>query len=646
MYNYSIRKCEKMIKRYNLIIINFLFIFCLEVLFKVFLNNGLFTPELLNIFIFSLLNSLIITFICTLFSKIINRILSIIINIFIFILFLSQFIYYSYYKTIYSAYSFVKGGQVFEFFDSIQSVMISKYLYLTFLFIPLLLFLIFNSKITYKSYRVKPKLFLLLLIVLSYTGVYFSINYYNTKNLYSPKKLYYKINNLALSVENFGVITGMRIDTQRLLFGFKEEIVTKKKTVVIKEKEYNVMEIDFDTLIANEKSGDINKIHEYFKNTTPTEKNNYTGMFAGKNLIYIVAESFSPMAISEKYTPTLYKLYNEGFQFTNFYTPVFYVSTSDGEYFTLLSLLPQNGVWSMTRSKNNYLPFVYGNAFKNAGYSTRAYHNGLYKYYNRHLSYPNMGYEFKACGHYLNINCKLWPQSDLEMINASASDYINDEHFMTYYLTVSGHLRYNFFGNRMAMKNKSVTEDLNASTAIKAYVSTQIELDKAVEQLIKTLEENNKLDNTVIAISADHYPYGLTDEEITSYATYINDFKFDVHKNIFILWNNQMKKKIVVNKYASSLDILPTVLNMFGMNYDSRLLIGTDIMNKDDGLVIYNDNSWITAKGKYNAKTKIFTPFKEEVSSTYVDEINGIVYNKMLISRMMLKNNYYSKVFK
>ena len=75
--------------------------------------------------------------------------------------------------------------------------------------------------------------------------------------------------------------------------------------------------------------------------------------------VVFVAEAFSPMSISEDLTPTLYKMYNEGFQFTNFYTPVYYVSTSDGEYVSLTSLLPKDGTWSMSTSSKNYLPFVH-----------------------------------------------------------------------------------------------------------------------------------------------------------------------------------------------------------------------------------------------------------------------------------------------
>jgi phosphoglycerol transferase MdoB-like AlkP superfamily enzyme len=107
-----------------------------------------------------------------------------------------------------------------------------------------------------------------------------------------------------------------------------------------------------------------------------------------------------------------------------------------------------------------------------------------------------------------------------------------------------------------------------------------------------------------------------------------------------------MKESIEVNKYASSLDILPTILNLFNADYDSRLLMGKDILSDEEGLVMFNDRSWITSNGKYNATTKVFTPFKDNVKDTYVDEINTIVYNKFLMSKLILENDYYSKIIK
>ena len=88
-------------------------------------------------------------------------------------------------------------------------------------------------------------------------------------------------------------------------------------------------------------------MHNYFENQAPTNKNEYTGMFAGKNLIFIVAEGFYPIAIDEKLTPTLYKLTNSSFVFDNYYQPIYNCSTSDGEFINQLSILP--GVSTLSR---------------------------------------------------------------------------------------------------------------------------------------------------------------------------------------------------------------------------------------------------------------------------------------------------------
>ena len=282
------------------------------------------------------------------------------------------------------------------------------------------------------------------------------------------------------------------------------------------------------------------------------------------------------------------------------------------------------------------------------GYTTYAFHDGTYKFYDRHLSHPNMGYTYMACGNGLEklMNCKKWPQSDLEMINSTFDMYSDSEHFMTYYMTISGHLEYNFGGNNMAYKNKFLVENTNYSTAIKAYIASQKELDSALETLLAKLEQKGILDDTVIVLSADHYPYGLTLNQIKEVMD-INDDKFDIHKNNLVIWNSKMKKSIKVDKYAESLDILPTILNLFGVNFDSRLLMGRDILSSnEDGLVILNDRSWITDKGKYNAATKKFTPFTdEELEENYIDKINTIVYNKYVISKNILETNYYKYVF-
>ena len=631
-------------------IITFITIFFYEFIYHIFIFKSFLFKELFFITIFSLLFSLFLDLITCLFGKKLNKWLLIILLSIISFIFISQYINYLFYGNIISIYSFIHGGQVFGFFDAIWRVFKEKFIYIIMFFIPTILLLIFNKHIECQKHNYKNILYKIFIFITIFILSLLSLNL-DSKEIYSAKNLYYYKHVPNSSAQTFGILTTMRLDLERTISNFEEQaVVTNKNNRINKEeekiKEYNKLDIDFNELSLNENNKVVKEIHTYMNNEIPSEKNEYTGIFKGKNLIEIVAEAFSPIAIDKDITPTLYKLTHEGFHFTNFYTPLYYVSTSDGEYVTLNSLLPKEGVWSFYTSRNNYLPYAYGNVFSNLGYTTYAFHNGRYKFYDRHLSHSNMGYKYIACGNGMEklMNCKPWPQSDNEMIKGTFELYGHQDHFMTYYMTISGHLEYNFYGNNMAYRHRKKVENLPYSDAIKAYLATNIELDLALETLINKLDEAGKLDDTVIVISADHYPYGLTAKQMDEVMD-IEDEKFDIHKNNLIIWNKNLEYK-EFNKYAMSLDILPTILNLFGINYDSRLLMGRDILSNTDGLVILNDRSWISEYGKYNAGTKKFTPFKELKDENYVEKINEIVYNKFVISKKILESNYYKYVFK
>lgn len=642
--------------KYKKMLIIFLNLLYLEFIYHLFIFNSFKLKHIFLITIFTVLSTIFIDLISSLFTKKVNKWLMIIINCFLSILFIAQIINYRFYGNVISIYSIIHGGQVFGFLSAIFSVLWQNIICVILLLIPIPFYIIFNKKIETDnlSWKVilKKNGLLIIVFILSLLSLQT-----DKKEIYSAKNLYYYRHAPLETVKKLGMLTTLRLDLERTITGFEENLtkVTDLNLPEVKEDtknedkiKYNVEDIDFLKLAEEETKTEIKNIHYYMANETPTKQNKYTGMFKDKNLIVITAEAFSPIAVNEALTPTLYKLVNQGFTFTNFYSPIYYVSTSDGEYVSLTSLLPKESVWSFYKSSKNYLPYVYGNVFKNLGYETYAFHDGQYKYYDRNLSHPNMGYKYMACGNGLEklMNCKKWPQSDLEMINATFDMYSNEEKFVAYYMSISGHLEYNFYGNNMANKNKALVADTEYSDKIKAYIACQIELDKALEELINKLKEKDILDDTVIVLSADHYPYGLTNNDINS-VTPLEDAKFDIHKNNLIIWSNTMKKNIKIDKIAESLDILPTILNLFGINYDSRLLIGKDILSDTDGLVILNDRSWITKYGKYNASTQKFTSLtEEEIPENYVNKINEIVANKFVISKNILDTNYYKHVFK
>ncbi|TAH68867.1 MAG: LTA synthase family protein [Anaerolineaceae bacterium] len=423
------------------------------------------------------------------------------------------------------------------------------------------------------------------------------------------------------------------------------QIPTIAPTPIPTDRSPNIMDIDFEELAKSEDNQNIKTLHNYFASIPPTNRNEYTGMFKGYNLILITAEGFSPYAVHKDLTPTLYKLTNEGFIFNNFYTALWQTSTSDGEYVALTGLIPV-GTRSMFNSRNKLLPFALGNQFNLLGVESKAYHNHTYTYYERDETHPNLGYIFKAKGNGLVLDSDVWPGSDLEMIEHTVDEYIDEEPFNIYYLTVSGHMNYTFVGNSMSFKNRDLVKDLPYSSDARAYIACQIELDKALSELIKRLYEAGIAEKTVIALSSDHYPYGWEKERLDELAGHEVDPDFEVYRNHFILWNPNMENNIIIDEPTSSLDILPTLSNLFGLTYDSRLMIGRDALSDSEPLVILSNRSFITDKVMFNSATgEVIYLTDEELHPDYIKNINAIIKNKFTVSKSVLTLDYYRYVF-
>lgn len=626
------------------------YIIFLELVYRTFIIGNLFSVNTLMVILFSIPFIVIFSTIATLFSEKANKVLNIILTSALTLVTLAQIVYYNFYDSIFSFFSLTTGtGQVMQFWQMIIDVILRIWYIFVIILIPYVLFLVFNKKFNFKRPNKTIVISEVAALILSIIGITILVHFDN-KGIYSLRRLLFKTHAPMLTINKTGLLTMETIDIYRYLFGFKEEIYIEEKTEpVIKEekKEYNVYNIDFDKLIAETTDNNLINMHKFFQSVEPTEKNKYTGMFKGKNLIFITAEAFDTIAIDKNITPTLYKMATNSFIFNNYYQPLYPVSTSDGEYMNLMSLIPKEGVWSFKATSKLSMPFGLGNVFKKEGYNAYAFHNHTYKYYSREKSHTNIGFKYIGCGNGLErkMNCKHWPNSDAEMMDATFDYYLKDNKpFVTYYMTVSGHLNYNFYGNNMASRNKKAVKNLKYSTAVKAYYATQIELDKAMSKLLNKLEEKNLLNDTLIVIAPDHYPYGLKTSEMNEVSKIDRSDKFENYHTSLIIYNPTIEKT-EVNKVVSGIDILPTVLNLFGINYDSRLLMGKDIFSETEGLAILSDRSWVSDKGKYNSVSKEFiSNTNEEVSKEYIEKINTEVYQKFSMSSLILDNDYYKKL--
>lgn len=461
----------------------------------------------------------------------------------------------------------------------------------------------------------------LLALLLTVTG----LMYVGRDNAFSVYRTFTNVNTSTdSSYKKIGMLATTAQELRYMLFSGSGSIMITPSSLNISDvprtyssNSYNVIEsIDFTALADSTDSDILKATDEYLSNATPTRKNNYTGLLKDYNLITICAESFCPWFISEELTPTLYKLSHTGILFENYYG-TFQSVTTNGEYTMCMGLYPDMSRTKTDSSFNvagtNYLPFCLGNALKGMGYQAWGYHDYIGDFYNRNITHANMGYTFKAADSGLDVKID-WPSSDLEMMEASVDDYINSgEPFHAYYMTFSGHYQYNW-DNAMSAKNHDAVKDLPYSEPVKAYIACNLELEYALEYLMQRLEEAGVADKTCIVLTNDHYPYGLTEDEYNELAGQTLDTTFEKYRNSFICYVPGLSENIVVDEYCSTADILPTLLNLFGVDYDSRLLAGTDVLSSGIHVAVLSDKSFLTKTFRYDAGTETVIPADENTT--------------------------------
>ncbi len=515
------------------------------------------------------------------------------------------------------------------------SVLISNFSVIVLVIFPFILGIVYHKKLTsgYKARYVFICMLVYFLFLVSLKPITYDLYFSNTA-----------------SVDDFGVLTSLFMGKGDQKVDVEDDKESDTNVTLAANYKRQVSDINFDSLISDNEI--ISNMNDYFRIQSATYTNAHTGVLKGKNLIYIMAESFDGYLLSEELTPTLYKMVHDSYYFSNYYSPT-NLSTIGGEFSLLTGLLPEVGVlndeWNGNNNTSghvNYYPYGLGSLFNDLGYKTYAYHDYYYDFQSRDKYLSDIGFDnYKACYNGLEdkMSCDIFPTSDNEMIEASIDDYINDDKFMVYYATVSGHGLWGFGYNAMAQRNKELVQDLDYSDTVKAYISANLELEKAMTTLINKLEEAGKLDDTVIVLAADHHPYFMEDECVEELAGQELD-QFSLYKNNLIIYNSATEHE-QLDKICNTIDVLPTVLNLFGIDYDSRLIVGKDIFSTSEGLVIFADYSWLSDKGKYSSNTDTFESNGEEVSEAYVNRIKKAVNNDYQISINIMVYDYYRYVF-
>lgn len=545
------------------------------------------------------------------FKKRIGKIIYLVINLIFLIVFLTNNVYYSMTKTFFDFSLLESASEGSPYImDTLLNTNLLVYISCILIIVLTLYVLKYIPYKTKNNYRVLSITFLVFLVMhlltpLTLGKAYKELTWSSWRN---PRNIYNSFNDNNKSMK----ISGLYEYTIRNFY------ITFLKT----EEQENSEDITFLD-------------DSYIKNTDNFNK--YTGLFKDKNLIFIQFEGLDDWLLTEENTPTIYSMLNNSIVFNNHYS--YYNgggSTFNSEFAVNTGFItPLSYTQNAYTFNKNSFPYSMANLFKNIGYTINAFHMNTGEYYSRTTNYQNWGYDnyyglidindFKDETYRLDRNLILNEKFNELLFNKDPN-----EKFVDYIITYSGHLPFtNTKGvckmlyeediNNLLLENPDNDYPFEEMSELDCIRRQAKETDYMMKLLLQKLEENNLLDNTVIVAFTDHYLYTIEDKTILD--TYKETSNNLINKTPFFIWSKDMKQT-KVNKVTSQLNILPTTLNLFGIEYSSNNYIGTDALSQNyEGIVFFSDYSWFDG-------------------NVYVE--NGEVINNKYISESSLEEkNYY-----
>ncbi|NTW70960.1 MAG: sulfatase-like hydrolase/transferase [Eubacteriaceae bacterium] len=637
----------------KIILIIFFSLIFIEGFFKILTFGSLFTIELVRITLFTLTTSTIIAFLCSFFSPRMSKVIILMTILFSSIYAVIQLNFQSFMGNYMSVNAANDGaGRITEQISVFLSYIKPIY-YLGFLpfMIVLLIFIFAKGFLRQGKYNFKQIVTMFIFVIslhfLSISTLILPI--FQSPNLMvSNQVLYSNPIFIETSLKEFGT---MRFLWRDILYMIdpgetSQEIVVddKEEEEVIDEPDYERKIIDtrWRTLIENEKDPVIKSLHEFYINQNITPKNEMTGIFKDKNLILIMIEALDVTAINEEVTPTLFRLAKEGWYFNNYYTPKYSCTTGESEYIALTSIIPSPTVCTPNAfTKNNYSTSIFSLFKKNSYYNT-SYHNWTDQYYNRTELHQNMG-SLKFYSHD-DLNIKRiggWP-SDLNMMQEALPYFIDQDRFFSFIITSTMHFPYDDGGHKGVVKTHwDKVKNLPYNIKVKRYLAKAIETDLALEYLINSLEEKGKLDDTVFAIFGDHHPLHMELKYLEEATGTDRTSQYNMDRLPFIIYNSAVESK-TITKTASTFDILPTLANLFDLNYyDPRYYVGKDVFSEEETTVIFTTGGWITDKAMYFPKSGTYERLSDTVTDEYLNGVTQKVKNYMNVSAQTLTRDYF-----
>ncbi len=651
---------EKKINKYlyNTLILT-ITIFLIELIFKGINHQNILTISTIRILFSTIILSLIISYIELYLNekktKTINILLVTIITIYT--------ILQAGFNNFIGVYiSFNVSGQAGAVTSYIFDFLKSFYWYYYLIFLPLILLIIYYELVKKNIIKIKIinnfnklestlKTISLLLVFGFFYHVTLSLDIFQNKlQAISNKDLFNNPSNPSLAIREFGSTMFAILDIKNV---FSEQTIINKDNNNLKENNYNLDDSKWLELIDKEEDLSLNYLNEYFINNTYTGKNSYTGLFEDKNLIVIMMESVNDIFINEDLYPNFYKLLNEGYYFKNNYSPRNSCATGNNELSGMIGLYSiYNKCTANTYSSNLYPNSIF-NLFNNKGYKTTSMHNYTEKYYARREIHTNMGsyryFDVDDLGLTYNTKDEEWSSDEdfLKQVVKILNSYSKNDKFMTWLTTVTSHQPYgsSTYGDKyLYLFDGEEYDDYNIK--LKRYMSKLKVLDDGLGVLLEGLEKQDKLDDTVIILYGDHYPYGLANNILETALPYSIEERYENERVPFVIWSNDIEAT-TYTQYTSYVNLLPTVANLFNLDYDSRFSTGQDLFsNQYESITIFADGSWKNEYAFYNASNDNITYYTNKTYTIEeIIEINEKVNNKIKYSNLAIQHNYFNYLY-
>ncbi|MDD2518664.1 MAG: sulfatase-like hydrolase/transferase [Bacilli bacterium] len=646
----KLKKTNYFLKIFFILFISLLYI---EIVFRYIAFRSIYSVEFIRIVLFTIVASTIIAFACSFLKEKLAKTTILVSVLFSGIYALVQLNFYNFMGN-YMSFN-AAGDGLGRITEQIKSFLLYiKPIYYLCLLPALLLIIIYiftkdvlvYEKPNYKE-NIRRLLFIVIVHLLSLSTLYIDF-FQNPNQIKESKILYRNPTLLELSLKQFGT---NRFLVRDIIFIFQKKetdliIIDKPepKPPVVTDYTRHIDDTVWKELIKNETSSKIKNLHDFYINQSITPKNEMTGIFKDKNLIYIMVEAFDMIAINKELTPTLYKLYNEGISFDNYYAPKYSCTTGESEYIGLTSIIPSSTVCTPNSYKNNDYSTSIFKLFNDQNYYSTSYHNYSDKFYDRTVLHKNMG----SIKFYNDDDLDIkriwgWP-SDLNLMKEAVPHFIDEEKFFSFIITSTTHFPYDEDGHvGVVLDHWSKVKDLPYNIKIKRYMAKAIELDLSLEYLLDTLKEKGILEDTVLVLFGDHHPLNMEYKYLNE-ASPINRLEdFNIDKLPFIIYNSGMEPQLI-SKTASTFDILPTIANLFDLDYDPRYYVGKDLFSEEETIVIFTTGSWITDKVMYYSGDGTYK-LLEEVDDDYISKTNQRVNNYFSASQQTLDTDYFKYRF-